>query len=420
MSTDYTIHLKRPHARQEEFINHPAKRKVIRAGRRGGKTTGIAIYAVMRFLMRRRVLYATPTQEQIDKFWYEIKLALAEPIDAGLLYKNETRHIIEVPGTTNRIRAKTAWNADTLRGDYADDLILDEFQLMAEDTWGLVGAPMLLDNDGDAVFIYTPPSARSKSMSKAIDKLHAAKLFAKAKADTSGRWATFHFRSHDNPYISATAIGDLTNDMTALAIRQEIEAEDLNEIPGALWKRDQLDALRVEDVPDLKRIVVAVDPAISADEGSNETGIVVVGLGADGHGYVLADRSLVGSPDQWAKAVLAAFYTFEANEIVAEVNQGGDMVESTIKTADDDKQATVHKVRATRGKYTRAEPISALYEQGRVHHVGRFDLLEDQFCTWLPGEDSPDRLDAAVWGLTQLMLGIPAKLEVTKNPFYGG
>ena len=157
------IVLPEPHPKQLEFINSHAKRKIIRAGRRFGKTVGAAILAVLKFTEDKRVLYAAPTSDQLERFWTEVTRALAPMIKAGVLYKNETLHIIERPGSENRIRAKTAWNADTLRGDYADILILDEFQLMAEDTWEVVGAPMLLDNNGDAVFIYTPPSLHSMS-----------------------------------------------------------------------------------------------------------------------------------------------------------------------------------------------------------------------------------------------------------------
>src|SRR5712691_8060772 len=137
--------LRIPHAEQQRFIQSPAKRKVIRAGRRGGKTTGVALLAMQGFLAGRRVLYAVPTQEQVDRFWFEVKHGFEPAIDAEHVYKNETRHLIELLGTETRIRAKTAWDADSLRGDYADLLILDEFQLMAEDAWGRVGAPMLLD-----------------------------------------------------------------------------------------------------------------------------------------------------------------------------------------------------------------------------------------------------------------------------------
>ena len=231
---EYTVHLPLPHDKQRAFIDSKAKRKIIRAGRRGGKTVGISIYAVERFLSGRRLLYAAPTAEQVGRFWVTITRALNEATDAGVFKKNETEHIIELPGTEQRIRAKTAWNADTLRGDYADDLIFDEWQLIDEDAWEVVGAPMLLDNDGDATFIYTPPSLHSRSVSKARDPQHAAKMFKMAQQDKSGRWEAFHFSSMDNPYISQTALSEITKDMTNLAYRMEILAEDVNEAPGAL------------------------------------------------------------------------------------------------------------------------------------------------------------------------------------------
>lgn len=223
---EYVVHLRKPHDRQIEFIGSPAPRKIIRAGRRSGKTVGISIPAVEKFLDGRRVLYAAPTNEQVGRFWYEVCTALAELVDAGVYKKNESEHFIELPGTENRIKAKTAWNANTLRGDYADYLIFDEWQLMAEDAWDEVGAPMLLDNNGDAVFIYTPPSLASSGISRARDPRHAAKMFKVAKEDESGRWATFHFTSHDNPYISEEALREITGDMSREAYFKEIMAED--------------------------------------------------------------------------------------------------------------------------------------------------------------------------------------------------
>ena len=224
--TKVQVTLPRPHLRQEEFVHSDKKRIVIRAGRRGGKTVGIAIRATERFLQGRRQLYAAPTSEQVGKFWYEVTGALAPLIRLGVLKKNESEQYIEKPGTEQRIKAKTAWNADTLRGDYADDLYLDEWQLMNEDTWGVVGAPMLLDNNGDAVFIYTPPSLRSSGVSKAHDPRHAAKMFKAAQEDTTGRWLAVHFTSHDNPHISKDALQELIQDMSKQSYRQEILAED--------------------------------------------------------------------------------------------------------------------------------------------------------------------------------------------------
>jgi hypothetical protein len=355
---------------------------------------------VERFLESKRVLYAAPTQEQIDRFWTSCTRALAEPIAAGVLRKNETLHTIELPGTEQRIRAKTAWNADSLRGDYADILILDEWQLMSEDAWNSVGAPMLLDNDGDAVFIYTPPSLQSRSASKATDPRHAAKLFQKAKEDTTGRWAAFRFTSMDNPHISRDALADITRDMTAVAYRQEILAEDLDEAPGALWARSAIDANRLLAAPPLAQIVVAIDP--SATSTGDEAGIITAGREGDRR-YVIADDSLQGSPLEWASAAVAAYHRHKADSIIAEANQGGEMVSLTIHTVD--PNVPVQLVHASRGKQTRAQPIAAAYEQGRAHHVGTFSALEDEMCLWVPGDPSPNRMDALVWAMTALQGG---------------
>ena len=396
--TNLTVHLPRPHPKQVGFVNSPAPRVIIRAGRRGGKTIGVSILAVKAFLAGKRVLYGAPTTEQVERFWTTITRALAEPIKAGVFRKNETEHLVELSGTEQRIRAKTCWNADTLRGDYADLLLLDEWQLMDEDAWGTVGAPMLLDNGGDARFIYTPPSLHSRSISKARDPQHAAKMFQRAQADTSGRWQTFHFTSQDNPHISKQALEDITGDMTALAYRMEILAEDVDEAPGALWTRAIIEAGRVLQAPDLSRVVVGVDP--SATSTGDEAGIVVAGRNGQ-QLYILADNTLQGSPLTWATAAVTAYHMHKANAIIAEANQGGEMVAQVIRQVDG--SVPVKLVHASRGKRTRAEPVAALYEKGHAHHVGNFAALEDECCLWLPGDASPNRMDALVWAASDLM-----------------
>lgn len=396
-----TVRLPAPHPKQAGFVHSTAKRIVVRAGRRGGKTVGIAIRAVERFLAGRRQLYAAPTAEQINRFWVTVTRALHEPIEAGVFRKNESDHTIERVGTEQRIRAKTAWNADTLRGDYADDLILDEWQLMNEEAWEVVGAPMLLDNDGDAIFIYTPPSLRSRSVSKANDPQHAAKLFRKAQElEKQGeRWATFHFSSHDNPHISKAALSEITSDMTALSYRMEIKAEDVDQAPGALWTRELIEQNRVIKSPVYERIVVSIDP--SASSTGDEAGVITVGRATE-QGFVIADDSVQGSPKTWATAAVTAYHKYEADCIVAEKNNGGEMISEVIATVD--KNIRVKLVHASRGKQTRAEPVAAVYEHGRGHHVGSFPKLEDEMCLWTPGEDSPNRMDAMVWAFTELGL----------------
>jgi len=362
---------------------------------------GISIAAVEWFLKKQRVLYTAPTMEQVGRFWATVTRALYEPIKQGIFKKNESEHFIELPGTEQRLKAKTAWNADSLRGDYAAKLIFDEWQLVNEDAWGLVGAPMLLDTDGDAIFIYTPPSLRSRSVSKAEDPQHAAKLFKKAKelqAGGSTRWAAFHFSSMDNPYLSREALDEISGDMTALAYRMEILAEDVDEAPGALWTRKIIEDNRVLSGPNYDRIVISLDP--SATSMGDEAGIVVCGAKGD-EGYVIDDETLQGSPLVWARAAVTAYHKYHANLIVAEKNQGGEMVELTIRQVDPD--VPIKLVHASKGKQARAEPISAKAEKGLIHHVGNFPALEDELVLWIPGDESPNRLDAMVWGMTELL-----------------
>jgi hypothetical protein len=172
--------------------------------------------AVLEFLAGRRVLEAAPTADQTEAFWRAVKTFLAPAITAGIVHKNETLRLVESEALAGSIRCKTAWNADTLRGDYADLLILDEYALMNPSTWSEVGAPMLLDNDGIGIFIFTPKRRN-----------HAFTLYTQAVSDTTGRWQAMHFTSHDNPHLSPSALAEIAQDMTADTYRQEILAEFL-------------------------------------------------------------------------------------------------------------------------------------------------------------------------------------------------
>jgi hypothetical protein len=398
MTRKYNVILNEPTPKQREFISYSSKRKIVRAGRRSGKTVGLSIYAVERFLAGKRVLYATPTAEQIERFWFEVCNALDEPVRAGVFEKNETMHLIERARTEQRIRAKTAWNADTLRGDYGDEIILDEYQLMEESALDLVVFPMLLDNNGNLILSFTPPSLHSRSASKAKDKLHAIKFYRKKKGDP--RWKCFHFTSYDNPHISHEAIEEISKDMTSMSIRLEIMAEDLDEAPGAIFKRKDIDEGRVEECPELDLLYVGVDP--SGSSAGNEAGIVAAGKRGEEY-YVLEDNSLQALPAVWAAEAVRTFNFLKANKIVAETNYGGAMVEEIIRH--EDSRITVMVVNASRGKAIRAEPVGALYEHHKVHHVGKFERLEDEMCIWEPGGPSPNRLDALVWAIRALMEG---------------
>lgn len=208
------------------------------------------------------------------------------------------------------------------------------------------------------------------------------------------------------------------------AQRLRFEAgEWASEVNGALWALEDrtaedgrvmpgLDTLRIAaaDKPEMQRIVVAVDPSGTKGDGNgDDVGIVVAGLGVDGHGYVLEDGTCNMSPEGWGRRAVDLYRRFDADRIVAERNFGGDMVRAIVATAD--RSVSFKEVSATRGKVVRAEPIAALYEQGKVHHVGAFADLEDQMCNFTAsgyvGDGSPDRADALVWALTELMMGRP-------------
>jgi phage terminase large subunit-like protein len=211
------------------------------------------------------------------------------------------------------------------------------------------------------------------------------------------------FDNAKNLAASALAELKLRYENTRLG-RQELYGEILDNVEGALWTREMIEGARVDSVPPLVRIVVAVDPAVTSNATSDETGIVAAGVASNGHYYVLDDKSLRASPDTWARVAVNLYQDRSADKIVAETNNGGDMVIMLMKQVD--PSIAVKKVTATRGKQLRAEPISSLYEQSRVHHAGYFEQLEMQMCEWTPdSNESPDRLDALVWALTELNSG---------------
>ena len=193
--------------------------------------------------------------------------------------------------------------------------------------------------------------------------------------------------------------------------RQEIEAEILDDVPRALWTRELLEELRWpagKRVPDLSRVVVAVDPAVTSGEEADETGIIVAGRDYDGRGYVFDDRSGRYAPIEWAREAIMLYRKYDADRVVAEVNNGGDLVEATLRMVDEN--VSFNAVRATRGKVIRAEPVAALYEQRRIFHVGSFPTLEDQMVSFTTDFDrqaagySPDRVDSLVWGMHELLV----------------
>src|SRR5262249_28073597 len=232
----------------------------------------------------------------------------------------------------------------------------------------LVGAPMLLDNNGTATFIYTPPHRRARAKKKARDKMHAAKLFKEALADTTGRWETFHFSSRDNPFVSEEALNDIVADMTRLDYEQEILAIDRDDNPAALWTSEQIESSRLSQVPErFIRIVTALDPSATAH--GDEAGIVTAGKGLckcgpvpEKHYFVLEDASIQASPHSWATAGVASYNKWKADRLVAESNNGGEMVHTTHHEHQGGPPVNLFHARG--GKEGKAHPSSGPFAHG--------------------------------------------------------
>lgn len=294
---------------------------------------------------------------------------------------------------------------ERLRGPQHDAIWADELAAWAyvRETWDMAMFGLRLGSHPQTMVTTTPkPLALLKEL--LLDGMTVATRGS--TFDNKANLAPSALRKYREKY-EGTRLG-----------RQELNAEILDDLPGALWERARIDEYRVKDAPELKRIVVAIDPSGtsgSSEDSANDVGIVVAGLGINDRGYILADRTCNLSPDGWGKRGVAAFYEFNADRIIAERNFGGAMVEHVIRTVD--RRVPYREVHASRGKVARAEPVAALYEQGRVSHVGSLPALEDQMCLvsseGYTGEGSPDRVDAAVWALTELMLNKDAPTAAT-------
>lgn len=338
----------------------------------------------------------------------ESGILACHPKDFRPLYEPSKRRLTWPNGAT-----ATLYNAvepDQLRGPQHDFAWCDEMAKWRymEDTWDQLQFGLRLGRHPRAVVTTTP---RPLPLIRRLVNDPTTFVTKGRTADNHSNLAAPFLKAIEDKY-GGTRLG-----------RQELEGEVLEDIPGALWTRDALDRNRRPKAPEeMVRIVVAIDPAATSGENADETGIVAVGFTNDSeegqHAYVLADRSIRGTPDEWAKAAVSLYHELDADRIVAEANNGGEMVEAVIRAVDRNVPLTL--VRASRGKRVRAEPIAALYEQNRVHHVGRLDVLEDQMClfsgeTGRSAGDSPDRVDALVWAVSSLWERLTARRRVAEK-----
>lgn len=377
------IATKKPHQAQLEILTHPAPYKLIRAGRRFGKTTLATEFLAYGMLYKKApTAFFSPTYKMLQTQWRSFKTTFAPIIKQKL----ENEHWFQIAGGGEL----TMWSLDThpdaVRGQSYTSIFIDEAAMIRDLklTWHEILLPTLLDTNGHAMFVSTP---------KGMNDFR--------RLEESGGFQTFHFTTHANPHLSLSAIKTMETQMLARAVRQEIYAEYIDNSQFALWQWDTIERNRILTAPPLRYLVIGVDPAGSHHANSDETGIIAAGKDYNNHFHILADASLIASPSGWANAVINLYTTYQANKIVAEKNFGGDMVAHTLRTIA--PRAQIQLVNASRGKAIRAEPIAVLYEQNRVHHVGHLPKLETEMTTWSPKDDhSPNRIDALVWALTEL------------------
>ncbi len=366
------------------------------AGRGFGKTRSGAelVRARIGAHTARRIALVAPTAADARDVMVEGEsglLAIAPPTDRPL-YEPSKRRLTWPNGAV-----ATTYSADEperLRGPQHDFAWCDELAAWRyPEAWDMLMFGLRLGDDPRAVVTTTP---RPTTLIRAL--LGDPKVVV-ARGTTAENRANLApaFLDQIVKRYQGTRLG-----------RQELDAELLDDMPGALWRHGIIEAARTSALPELARVVVAIDPAAASNEHADETGIIAAGRDASGHGYVLADASGRYAPAEWARVAIAAYRAHQADRIVAEINNGGEMVEATLRMID--PNVPFSAVRASRGKVARTEPVAALYEQGRIHHVGAFPHLEDQMCAFTSDFDrnaagySPDRVDALVWALTDLLV----------------
>lgn len=380
------------HTGQKQVWKSRKRFNILCLGRRWGKTTlGKAIISKAA-LEGQYCAWFAPIYKDLLEVWDELISTLRPYITRA----NANERVIEL-ASGGKIECWTLENKDASRGRHYHLIIVDEAAKCPhlQYVWENAIRGTLTDLEGDAWFLSTP---RGKAN-------YFYNLWLRGQ-DASGEWeewASWQMPTSTNPLMQQRELDKIRKEVGPRVFAVEYEASFDSEIEGALFDWDCINRNRVTILPEMKRVVVAIDPAVSANTNSNLTGIVVCGLGFDGHGYVLQDATMKGSPSEWAAKAVGLYREWQADAIVAETNQGGAMVESTIRTVD--RNISYKSVHSYRGKALRAEPISSLYSNDKVHHFG-YDLndLELQMTTWVPGEESPDRLDATIHGLTELMI----------------
>jgi phage terminase large subunit-like protein len=389
----------RVHPAQADFIGGDERFSCFLGGIGAGKTTAGAVKALRYLRPGSLGLVVAPSYRMLrDASWRTALevwqgLGLAEQILRG----DELR-VVFANGAEALFRS--AEDPERLRGPNAAWAWIDEGALCHPDTWPVTIGRLRQHGSAGPCWVTTTPKPFNVGQGRGENWVR--RVFVTERTDEA---ALYRASTASNPFLPSAFVQSLRSQYTARLARQELDAEWVTDVVGALWTYEMI--VRVQAPRDLPRVVVAVDPSGGSSAENDEQGIVVAGLGVDGRGYILADRSCRLSPDGWGRRAVQAYVDFAADTIVYEKNFGGEMCEAVVKTAARAMGVTVttKAVNASRGKAVRAQPVAALYEQRIISHADVFAELEEQMTSWTPESGtSPDRLDALVWALSELLV----------------
>lgn len=386
------------------FEHKPTARFIIvPCGRRWGKTKGAANGALEFILEGKKILWGDTISSNIDRY---VERYFKPELNRSKIDYNWSaqKKILSTDISGGYIDFRSADRPENWEGFGYDIIILNEAGIILKNDYLYTNAvlPMLMDSPGSKLFAIGTPKGKTVKESKE----HRFFSLYKRAVDNDPSFDLFQFSSYDNPFLNDSDVKELEEEMRIMnpqMVQQEIYAQFVDGAAGELWDEVIIERQRIKVCPELKRITVNIDPAISNNADSDETGITVTGRDANGNGYVLEDVSGKYSPDGWASLAVSTAEKWRADCIVAEKNQGGDMVESVLRSKG--AKIRIKLVTATKGKFVRAEPIYSLYEQSKIFHVGYHPKLESQMCVFTSDlKTSPDRVDSLVWGFTELMI----------------
>lgn len=391
--TNVTVNIQAPNLTgyQKDILNSEARFTITEAATKVGKTFS-HIYWLFKEAHKGKAGYnywwIAPVYTQAE---IAFKRMVRKVANKPLYQVNLSKLTITTPLQTV-ITFKSADNPDSLYGEDVYGFVFDEFSRAKETAWHALRTTITYTN------------AKGKFIGNVVGKNWAWKMAQKAKSKLDPNYEYHKVTAAEGVkagILKQSEVDAAREELPKRVFKMLYEAE-VSEIEGALWTYDLIESNRVFEHPEFQRVIIAIDPAVTSNKDSDETGIIAAAKGVDGHGYVLNDCSGIMTPNGWASVAVKEYHDRRADRVIGEVNNGGDLIETTLRNLD--TSISYKSVHATRGKVIRAEPVVALYERGLIHHVGTHHGLEDQMTGWdaAQGEKSPDRVDALVWAFTEL------------------